>query len=149
MIVYTREKIAHLLRVDFVRFCIVGGMGFVINLLLLALFTQVFNWSVLISQLLGSEIALGSNFFLHHHWTYKKNKVNKSVQTLLWQFHATSWPAIIGSTLMVSAGVSLLHINKFLALIISSAIALGWNFAWSKFVVWRNVTEEQIEEIAE
>ena len=149
MIVYTKEKIKHLLKVDFVRFCIVGGLGFVINLALLAVFTQILKMPVYIAQFLGAEIALGSNFFLHHHWTYKRNKVNKTIPTLLWQFHATSWPAIIGSTIMVSAGVSIFHINKFVALVISSVIALGWNFAWSKFVIWRNITERQIEEIAD
>ena len=149
MIVYTKEKIKHLLKVDFVRFCIVGGLGFVINLALLAVFTQILKMPVYIAQFLGAEIALGSNFFLHHHWTYKRNKVNKTNPTLLCQFHATSWPAIIGSTIMVSAGVSIFHINKFVALVISSVIALGWNFAWSKFVIWRNITERQIEEIAD
>ncbi len=138
-----------MLKVDFVRFCIVGGLGFVINLALLSLFTQVFSLPVFLAQLFGAEIALGCNFFLHHHWTYKRHRVTKSLSTLLWQFHASSWPAIIGSALMVSAGVNILHIGKFLALVISSAIALAWNFAWSKFVIWRNITEQEIEKIAD
>lgn len=138
-----------MLKIDFVRFCIVGGTGFVINLAILVLLTKVFDIRIFIAQLIGAEIALFSNFILHHNWTYKKNKVKKSVVSLILQFHATSWPAIIGSTIMVSVGVSLLHMSQLVALIISSAIALVWNFVWSKYVIWKNITEKEIEEIVE
>lgn len=147
MIVYTREKLQLLLKVDFIRFCIVGGTGFVINFLLLALLPHIFPMPIFIAQLVGSEVALFSNFLLHHHWTYKHKRVQKTVRTLLVQFHASTWPAILGSTAMVSIGVSVLHINKYLALIVSSIIALAWNFVWSKFVIWRGVTKDEIEEI--
>jgi len=148
MFVYARGKLAHALKLDFVRFCIVGGMGFLINLSLLTVLTKVGKLNVFIAQLISAEIALFCNFILHHNWTYKENKVQKTIPSLLIQFHATSWPAIIGSSLMVGAGVSLLRIDKIEALIASSIITLVWNFVWSKYVVWRNVTEKEIEEIA-
>lgn len=148
MIVYVKGKLAHILKIDFVRFCIVGGTGFVINLAVLIALTRLFDVRIFWAQLIGAEVALFSNFILHHNWTYKDKKVKKSLKSLLIQFHATSWPAIIGSTVMVSLGVSLLHMNKVEALIISSAIALAWNFAWSKYVIWKNVTDKEIEEIA-
>lgn len=149
MIVYMGEKFRHILKLDFVRFCIVGGTGFVINLILLTIFNKVLNIPIFIAQLLAAEIALFSNFMLHHNWTYKHRRIQKSLASLIVQFHATSWPAILGSSIMVSLGVRVLHFNSILALVIASAIALGWNFGWSKFVVWRNVTPKEIEEIAE
>jgi len=63
--------------------------------------------------------------------------VKKSAPTLLWQFHITSWVAIVGSAAMVSVGVKTLHISYFVALVISSAIALLWNFTWTKFIIWQ------------
>lgn len=140
MISYTKRQIKYLLKVDFIRFCIVGGTGFVINLFLLTLLNQALGAPVFVSQFVAAEIALFSNFILHHKWTYKKSKTKKTIRLLLVQFHATSWPAIIGSALMVDLGVRLLNLSNFLALVISSAIALFWNFAWSKYIVWRNVT---------
>ncbi len=148
MIVYTRAKIEKLLKIDFVRFCIVGGVGFLINLAILMLLTKLFHVHVIVAQFVGAEVALASNFFMHHHWTYKSKKVKKTIASLILQFHATSWPAIIGSVAMVGVGVSIFHLSKPLALVVSSLIALLWNFVWSKFVIWRNVTEKQIEEIA-
>lgn len=105
MIAYTRGKLEHLLKLEFIRFCIVGGTGFVINFLLLTGLHRGLGLPVFIAQLVGAEIALLSNFLLHHHWTYKAQKVDKNLVSLLAQFHATTWPAIIGSALMVSACV--------------------------------------------
>lgn len=147
MIAYTNEQLRRLLKVDFVRFCIVGGTGFLINMSLLALLTHTFGLPVFVAQFIGAEVALFSNFMLHHHWTYKHNRVNKSLPSLLVQFHATTWPAIIGSTVMVSSGVEIFHLNAYVALVVSSVIALLWNFGWSKYVIWRDVGEKEIEEI--
>lgn len=145
MIAYTRVQLERLLKLDFIRFCIVGGTGFVINFLLLTLLHRVFGIDVFVSQLVSAEIALFSNFMLHHHWTYKAHKVDKSVGNLIVQFHATTWPAIIGSTLMVGSGEKFLHLSNLVALVLSSGVVLVWNFCWSKFVVWRDVPS--IEEL--
>ena len=137
-----------LLKIDFIRFCIVGGTGFVINLAILILLHNFFSFNIFLAQLIAAEVALFSNFILHHNWTYKHHKVKKSIITLLIQFHATSWPAILGSAVMVSIFESVFGFNEFLSLVGSSLIALLWNFGWSKYVVWRKVTEKQIQEIA-
>jgi len=148
MIVYVRGKLTRILKLDFIRFCIVGGTGFVINVAILFLLTKFLHTPIFIAQLLGAEIALASNFTLHHNWTYKDKRVKKSLASLIVQFHAVSWPAILGSSLIVSLLVSLLHMDKYEALIISSFVALVWNYAWSKYVIWRGVSEKEIEEIA-
>jgi putative flippase GtrA len=149
MVAYSIAKFRHLLKIDFVRFCIVGGTGFVINFVILIILRRGFNVDVFIAQLIGAEIALFSNFMMHHHWTYKAHKVNKSIPTLLIQFHATTWPAIIGSALMVTGGEKIFHLSNLFALVVSSVIALLWNFGWSKYVVWRNIKPSEIERIAE
>src|SRR5437660_1252315 len=136
MIAYTREQLVRLLKLDFVRFCIVGGTGFVINFILLTFFHKTLDVQVFLAQLIAAEIALFSNFMLHHHWTYKAHKVNKTVPQLLAQFHATTWPAILGSAAMVWVSEKVLHLNNLTALALSSAIALLWNFGWSKYVIW-------------
>lgn len=147
MIDYTKTQLARLLKIDFVRFCIVGGSGFFINLAILTGTHRLFNFPIPLAQFIGAEIALFSNFLLHDRWTYKKHKVDKTKKTLIIQFHASTWPAIIGSTLMVSAGVKVFDLTEIEALIISSVVALGWNFVWSKYVIWRDVKVENLEEV--
>ncbi len=137
---FIKNNILRILEVDFVRFCMVGGTGFLINLVLLTILHGKLKVHVVVAQALASEIALFSNFLLHDHWTYKKNKVTKSKRTLVVQFHATSWPAIVGSTVMVSVGVGTFHLKEVVALVVSSAIVLFWNFLWSKYVIWKDVS---------
>jgi putative flippase GtrA len=62
MVAYTRAKLLRLLKIDFVRFCIVGGTGFVINFILLVFLTKVIGLHIFIAQFIGAEIALFSNF---------------------------------------------------------------------------------------
>lgn len=129
--------IRRLLRIDFVRFCIVGASGFVVNAVLLTLLNKDLH-SPFVSQLIAGEIALFSNFMFHHHWTYKASKVRKTMSKLIVQFHMTSWIAIVGSAAMVTIGEKAFHLHPVVALAFSSGIALFWNFGWSKFVIWRN-----------
>lgn len=147
MIVYTKRQLERLIKIDFIRFCIVGGTGFIINFIFLATLPKFFGAPIPVAQFIGAEIALFSNFIMHNNWTYKDKKVKKSMTKLLVQFHATTWPAILGSTLMVSAGVEFFRLSKLEALIISSVISLLWNFVWTKFVIWRDVSPKQVEEM--
>ncbi len=149
MVAYTRAKLLYLLKLDFIRFCIVGGTGFVINFALLTVLHHALGLTIFVAQLLAAEVALFSNFMLHHHWTYRQHKVDKSMPKLLLQFHATTWPAIFGSALMVTAGEKLFHLSNLAALALSSIIALFWNFLWSKYVIWRKITQVEIERIAQ
>lgn len=138
MVAYTKDRARWLLQIDFVRFCFVGLIGFIINFVLLTLLYRDLGLHAFFAQLISSEVALFSNFMLHHHWTYNKNHVAKSVKTLIWQFHATSWVAILGSAAIVSLCIHGLHMNYAIALVMSSFIALFWNFVWSKYFIWKH-----------
>lgn len=148
MFVYIAGKIKNLHKIDFVRFCIVGTLGFIINFGLLTLFYKVLGVNIFISQLLSSEIALFNNFILHHNWTYRDNITNKSIKNLLIQFHMSSWSAILGSSAIVALGVKVFHLHYVVALVIASAAGLFWNFAWTKFVIWRHHYEGGLEQEA-
>jgi len=126
------------LRFDFVRFSIVGLLGFLINLALLSLFYKVLGWPLLIAQMIAAEVALAHNFLWHHYWTYQNSKVHKTLGALAIQFHATSWVAIVGSGLLMSALVETAKIEYLTSLVITAAAAMVWNFGWTKFVIWQH-----------
>lgn len=138
MIAHISKRVKLLVELDFIRFCIVGGVGFLINLGLLVLLSRLFGIPLFIAQLISAEFALFCNFLLHDNWTYRSKRVKKSALALITQFHATSWPAIIGSSFMVAGSVRYLHLSKVAALMISSVVALGWNFVWSKYIIWKD-----------
>jgi putative flippase GtrA len=144
VIAYTRDRIITLLKIDFVRFSIVGGTGFVINFIILLILNKFLGIHIFIAQFIGAEIALFSNFILHDNWTYRHRKVKKTKKRLIIQFHVTTWPAILGSAVMVAVFEKIFKLDNFVSLAISSIVSLGWNFFWSKYVVWRNVTDKEV-----
>lgn len=127
-----------LLSKDYVRFVLVGTVGFLVNLTLLTILYKKLGMALFIAQLISSEIALFGNFLLHHHWTYKNHNVVKSLKSLIIQFHMTSWVAIVGSAVLVSFGSQVLKLNYFVSLVIASGIAMVWNYLWTKLFVWRH-----------
>ena len=132
-----------LLKIEFVRFCIVGGSGFLINLVLLTLLYKILGLPVFLAQLISGEVSLSSNFVLHHTWTYKQRNSDKSIKRLLLQFHATSWIAILGGAGLVYGGTHALHMEYIVALIITSLISLLWSFTWTRFVIWKKVNKKE------
>lgn len=129
---------------DYVRFGIVGVLGFIVNLTILTILFKLAGLPLFLSQFIAAEIALFGNFILHHKWTYNSRNVKKSLKNIVLQFHLTSWVAILGSALLVTLIVKSLNVHYFIALSISSAIAMIWNYLWTKMVVWKDKTEEQL-----
>lgn len=142
-----QKTVRRLLRIDFVRFCVVGASGFVINATLLFFLTESVGLRAGVAQLIAAEVALFSNFIFHHTWTYKRNNVQKTIPQLIVQFHATSWAAVLGSALIVDVTTHQFGLSNFVALVISSLTVLFWNFGWSRYVIWRKqLPKEEAEE---
>lgn len=131
------KKLRRLSRVDFLRFCAVGTLGFLINFTLLTVLYKWLDFPIVLAQVIASELSLFNNFMFHQYWTYRHDSLKKPFLQLIIQFHATSWIAIIGSTLLVSLMVGILHIDYIVALVVSSALALFWNFFWTRFAIWK------------
>jgi len=140
-----RSVTARLLRQDFVRFCMVGVVGFLINLIILKILHDAWHWPIILATLLGSEAAYFSNFLFHNFWTYKHGtRAEKSFRKLLVQFHLSAWSGMLLNTLIVFVAVTMFHQDSAIGLIIASVIVLFWNYIWTKFYIWRN--HKDIEE---
>lgn len=131
-----------LIQVDFVRFCLVGAVGFLVNLSALFLLYDLANFSIVVAQLIGAECALFSNFTFHHFWTYKGLGVQKRKRLLLAQYHLSFWSGAAINSLIVVLLVSVMHAHYFIGLIVGSAVALFWNFFWTKFFIWKGPSEK-------
>ena len=117
------------------RFVTVGAVGFVINFCILSLLYKVLDFSLLPSQLIAAEVAILSSFFFHNGWTYK-DAVQDSYLKRFIEFHGSSW---LGSAMTTFTLVFLVDrgVIYVVALSIGAAIALVWNFFWTRFVIWR------------
>jgi|GEM_PF-527182 len=138
---WARGKAERALKIDFVRFFIVGSVGFTLTAIGLRLFHGMLGIHITLATLMSSEIGLLSNFFFHLHWTY--NKVDHSHKTPLTKFvhfHMSSWSGVVLITILESVGVKLLHLNYLVSLVGAAGITMFWNFFWTKYYIFKGQT---------
>lgn len=136
---WIRRKANRALEIDTVRFVIVGGLGFFINLTVLFVAHDLFGLSITISQIMGAEIAILSNFYLHSIWTYK-GAAEKPLLARLTQFHASAWIGSGITSLILIVLVKQLHVFYLFALVAGSAGGMVWNYLWTKYIIFKKIT---------
>ena len=133
---WVRHKANKALEIDTVRFMIVGGLGFLINLSALFVIHDLFGVRIGPSQLIGAELAILSNFYLHSIWTYK-GADEKSLPKRLTQFHASAWVGSGITSIVLIVLVNRLHVFYPAALVAGSLCGLVWNYAWTKYFIFK------------
>ncbi len=68
----------HLISIPFVRFTIVGLLGTMLNLMLLAILVEFFNTPHLYASLIAILISILHNFLLNNCWAFSSRKYDKS-----------------------------------------------------------------------
>ncbi len=87
----------------FVKFCVVGGIGFIVDFSLAYLFIHSFNISKVLSNMMSAEIAIISNFMLNNYWSFAHKRIRRSTSLLfsLLKFNLVS----SGSVVIQGAGM--------------------------------------------
>lgn len=125
----------------FVKFCIVGASGVVVNMGLLYVLTEQAGLYYLVSSAIAIECSFVSNFILHELWTWRGVGQPGAGHRLkrLAKFHI-----VYGIGLGIN--LSLLYtLTEYVDIyyILSNLIAIGaatlWNFWWSAKWTWRGV----------
>lgn len=96
-----------LLNSSFIRFCVVGGTGFLINLIGLELFYRL-GFKPFIATAIGAEFAIISNFILNNYWTFSHKKIAKHENKLrkFIQFNTVSFGALLIQAFIVGIGTN-------------------------------------------
>lgn len=156
----------------FIKFGIVGAIGFIFNSIALEIFSQssitkqLSQWSLplahnygldIVAQpaswagALAAEVAVISNFILNNLWTFRANQIT-SIFRLIWkflQFNATSIGAVIIQFIVIGTAVKYFgdtSLVRQLALI--SAIGfliIPYNYFMYTRVIWRTHKKAQSE----
>lgn len=91
----------------FIRFCIVGSIGFIINVLGLEIFYGL-GLRPGPAAALGAEFAIVSNFLLNNFWSFSYNKiVDNHLFKKFFQFNTVSAGAIFIQWIIVGLGTSI------------------------------------------
>lgn len=138
-----KDGVSRLLKVDFLRFGIVGAIGFSLTVMLLYIFYGKLGIPYALSVLLSNEGGLLSNFAFHENWTYKH--VDHSQNSLMYKlarFHLSSWTGIALILLINIFCVKVLKLNYIISQVIASGIVMFWNFFWTKYFIFRGSTPQ-------
>ncbi len=132
-------KFKEIMTGSFGKFLVVGGIGFIINAVILIVLHNA-EWSAPLANLVGAAIAIFSNFNLNNIWTFRNRKIFGIGQYLmkLAQFYATSaFGVVVIQTGTIWVGVHVAGDRLyFLFFLIGTALLLIWNYAMYSKVIW-------------
>lgn len=149
-------RITEIVTGSFGKFLVVGGLGFVINFVVLWIFHNVYRLDPFFANLIGAGAAIFSNYNFNNLWTFKEQKIH-GFGTYLWkmvQFYATSAFGVIfiqSGTIFIGDLIIkpdvLFHFGPLsirfyiLYFLLGTFFILIWNyFIYSKFI-WRKKTK--------
>jgi dolichol-phosphate mannosyltransferase len=121
----------------FIMFIIVGSLGAVIHLLVLAIGIKGWGASFLWAQASAAAVAMVSNYFVNNLLTYRDLRLRGSrlVLGLIGFMVICSVGAVVNVDIATSAHAR--GLPWWLAGLIGAAIGAVWNFAVSSTLVWR------------
>lgn len=124
----------------FLKFCVVGTIGFIINALGLELFYRA-GFRPGPAAAGGGEIAIISNFILNNVWTFSAKKITSLSQLFLkfLQFNLTSIGAVLIQGVVVGLGTSVLGDETRFLFMAASIIFLVVPYNWLIYsrIIWK------------
>lgn len=137
-------RIKELVTGSFGKFLVVGGIGFVVNVIALKVMVEIIHWDPVPANLAGAAIAIFSNYNFNNLWTFKERKVtdvSRYISKLI-QFYATSaFGVILIQTGTIFIGDTFLGRQfYFIYFLLGTFLLLIWNFTMYNKVIWRKKT---------
>lgn len=134
-------RIKELMFGKFGKFLVVGGVGFIVNALVLELLVKFADWHPAGANLVGAAFAIFSNYNFNNLWTFKEQKSASltSYLTRLVGFYASSsFGVIFIQTGTIFVGTHVIGEQYyFIYFIFGTGLLLIWNFTmYSKFI-WK------------
>lgn len=133
-----RQRIKRAIYGPFLKVCIVGTIGFIINTVVLETLVAA-GLHPSIGSAAGAELAIVSNFLLNNTWSFQHRKITglRIVKKFV-QFNTTSVGAIILQAGTVAIGTFLFGIPTYrFFYLIGVGLGLFWNYAMYSRVIWR------------
>jgi len=116
--------------VQLVKFCAVGGSGYVINLVVFALTFEVAGLHHLVAATAAFAVAVTNNFWWNRHWTFGARGGHAGFQAA--RFLAVSAGAFVLAAALLEVLVSAVGMPEIGAQAISIAAATPLNFVGNK-----------------
>jgi dolichol-phosphate mannosyltransferase len=150
------QYLQHLIRIriyllktsTFLRFCIVGASGTLIDTAMLFLLSdpRTLNWNLTGSKIIAAELALTNNFIWNDLWTFGKfssrqNTFRQRARRFL-KFNLLCSVGIILNLIILNIGFKVFHMNRYIANLSAIFIVTFWNYNTNRKLSWRTTAKE-------
>ncbi len=126
---------------SFIKFLVVGFIGFLIQTLIAKILIEV-NFHPGLAVSLAAEFAIISNFTLNQLWTfaYKKIQGGKKILFKFFQFNLASLGAILIQGIAVTLGTKFFGRDKWFIFMVGSIILLVIPYSYSVYhkIIWQD-----------
>lgn len=111
----------------FLRFCLVGASGVLVNAGLLLLLVEKLGLPILVASLLSIEASTLSNWALNRSWTWKDRR-DGSASASLGRYHAVAVGGMVLQWSVLAVLVQALDVHYLLGTLAGVAAGTLWNF---------------------
>jgi putative flippase GtrA len=112
------------------KFCLVGGSGYVVNLCVFALCVKAVGLHHLVAATAAFVVAVTNNFWWNRHWTFEAGSGHAGFQAA--RFFMVSVAAFLFAATVLELLVSVAELPEVMAQAISIAAATPLNFIGNK-----------------
>lgn len=135
----------------FAKFLAVGGVGFIINAVVLRVGVENLKWAPVPANLVGAALAIFSNFNGNNLWTFRERRITSFFEYFkkLLQFYATSaFGVVVIQTGTIWLGDTLIGRQfYFLYFLFGTGLLLIWNFTMYSTVIWRKGDAKKTQDL--
>ncbi len=125
----------------FVKFLMVGGVGFFINLIVYNALATTTTLPLWVANTAGAELAIFSNYQFNNFWTFKQNRAKNFLQYIIKMvsfFMTSNIGVFLFQNGLIQLGETLYgrqyHLIYFL---VGTSILLVWNFTIYNRFIWK------------
>lgn len=132
------SRIYEFISPNFIKVCVVGLVGFIINTTGLEVFVK-FGFHPSLASAIGAEVAIFSNFLCNNFWSFKDRKVEKkNLPQKFLQFNILSFGSVVIQSGTIFIGTWLFGFYTYrIFYIIGVIFGLAWNYTVYSKVIWK------------
>ena len=131
-------KITYRYSEDFIRYCLVGLVGMLVNIGAYLLLNRYFQIPLQVASLIAIEASIVSNFLLNNYWTFKTRPKKLSMIRRLLNFHiAAGISGLLFYYLFFLLLTTVLGINDVLSILLATTTGTISNYTINSLWTWR------------